>query len=234
MYDYRITAGGKIDGAIINAGGVRAAIDKGEITRGEVLTAFPFLNAVCDISFSGQQWWNIFEGIVSKKSTVTNHDVTSFVQVSKTIQVSYNPSKPIGSRLVSFQVGSSPIDLNKNYTFVSHFLRCTVSSTIAFLAADCDCSPHPRRLSISWRPAATSSGTPAAISARSALSTKSSSTTWGRINPSRFSSKDGSLSLLITVQITKCRIQPCTPCLLLAWLCLSFRAKSPAGLLGEY
>jgi len=33
---------------------------------GGVLTTFPFLNAVCDITFSGQQWLNIFEGIASR------------------------------------------------------------------------------------------------------------------------------------------------------------------------
>jgi 2',3'-cyclic-nucleotide 2'-phosphodiesterase (5'-nucleotidase family) len=32
--------------AIINGGGVRATIDEGDITRGEVVTAFPFGNAV--------------------------------------------------------------------------------------------------------------------------------------------------------------------------------------------
>ena len=137
MYDYRITAGGKIDGALINAGGVRAAIDKGEVTRGEVLTAFPFLNAVCDISFSGQQWWNIFEGIASRKSTVTNHDVTSFVQISKTLKFSHNPSNPIGSRLISFQVGGTPIDFNKNYTFVSHFHGTVRSTAFSLLTVHC-------------------------------------------------------------------------------------------------
>lgn len=31
--------------AIMNAGGIRATIDDGEITRGEVLTSFPFGNS---------------------------------------------------------------------------------------------------------------------------------------------------------------------------------------------
>ena len=37
---------GMADAALINGGGVHATINAGEITRGEVITAFPFNNAV--------------------------------------------------------------------------------------------------------------------------------------------------------------------------------------------
>jgi 2',3'-cyclic-nucleotide 2'-phosphodiesterase (5'-nucleotidase family) len=43
IMDYRE---GVPDFAHINGGGVRATIDQGEVTRGEVVTAFPFGNAV--------------------------------------------------------------------------------------------------------------------------------------------------------------------------------------------
>lgn len=48
-----------------NAGGIRATIDGPEVTRGEVLTSFPFGNQLVDVSFTGRELWDIFEGIVS-------------------------------------------------------------------------------------------------------------------------------------------------------------------------
>lgn len=39
---YRQRTGGKVNGCIQNGGSVRANISAGEITRGDVLTAFPF------------------------------------------------------------------------------------------------------------------------------------------------------------------------------------------------
>lgn len=41
---YREQTGAQVDGALQNGGGVRANISAGEITRGDVLTAFPFGN----------------------------------------------------------------------------------------------------------------------------------------------------------------------------------------------
>jgi len=62
IVDYRA---GSVVGAIINGGGVRATIDVGPVTRGEVITAFPFGNVVVEIDFTGDELWKIFEGIFS-------------------------------------------------------------------------------------------------------------------------------------------------------------------------
>ena len=85
----------KIDGALINAGGVRAPIDKGQVTRGEVLTTFPLPECYLWISPSPASSGGISSReSLSKTSTVTNHDVTSFVQVSKPVKCSHNPFEP--------------------------------------------------------------------------------------------------------------------------------------------
>lgn len=124
MYEYRIKAGGNVSAAFINAGGIRASISEGDITRGEVLTSFPFLNAVVDLVWTGKQLTEIFEGIASGYSTLSNHATTSFVQVSKQIKFSWNPSQPNGTRLIDFTIGGQKVDPTKNYTVVSHlFLR---------------------------------------------------------------------------------------------------------------
>lgn len=134
MYDYRVAAGGAVDGAIINAGGIRATISKGEVTQGDVLNAFPFLNAVTDLQWTGAQLWDIFEGIASATSNVSKHEVTSFVQVSHTIQLTWNPSNPVGSRLIDFKIGGNAVDLNKTYTI----------ATVDFLATGGDYFWAPR------------------------------------------------------------------------------------------
>lgn len=43
------------DLAIINGGGIRTSIDKGEITYGEIISVFPFENQICVIEVTGQQ-----------------------------------------------------------------------------------------------------------------------------------------------------------------------------------
>ena len=101
MYDYRIAAGGEVDGALINAGGIRASIASGDVTQGDVLTSFPFLNAVTDLKFTGAELWDVFEGIVSDYSNATKHEVTSLVQVSRTMKFSWNPANPVGTIVTS-------------------------------------------------------------------------------------------------------------------------------------
>ncbi|KZV99639.1 Metallo-dependent phosphatase [Exidia glandulosa HHB12029] len=119
MYEYRVAAGGKVDGAIINAGGIRATISQGDVTQGDVLNAFPFLNAVTDLTFTGAELWDVFEGIASASSNVSKHEVTSFVQVSSTLQMTWNPSNPVGSRLIDFKVGGQTLDKSKTYTITA-------------------------------------------------------------------------------------------------------------------
>ena len=52
MLAYRLNESASADFALINAGGIRATIDEGPITRGEVLTSFPFGNSLVEISMS--------------------------------------------------------------------------------------------------------------------------------------------------------------------------------------
>ncbi|KAF2222716.1 5'-nucleotidase [Elsinoe ampelina] len=119
MLAYRRNASENVAFAIINGGGIRATIDVGPITRGEVLTAFPFGNAIVELTRSGQEIWDVLEGIVSKVNTVNGRPVTSFLQVSTGIKIEYNPNNAVGSRLVAVTIGDAPIDLAANYDFVT-------------------------------------------------------------------------------------------------------------------
>ncbi|KAI1255795.1 hypothetical protein MGN70_002535 [Eutypa lata] len=107
--------------ALVNAGGIRATIDEGEITRGEVLTSFPFGNAVVEVTYTGAELRQIFEGLVSGVSQANGEEVTSFFQVSTGIKVEYDPSREAGSRLVRLTVGEDVVgaDSTEEYTLVT-------------------------------------------------------------------------------------------------------------------
>lgn len=119
MYQYRLDGGGSPDFALINGGGVRATIDEGTITRGEVLTAFPFGNAIVEVTYNGETLWKILEGLVSMVNQFTNAKVGSFFQVSKNIKVEYNPTNEVGSRLVAVTIGGEALDTSKEYNVVT-------------------------------------------------------------------------------------------------------------------
>lgn len=119
MLAYRRASNPDVDFALINAGGIRAPIDEGEITRGEVLTSFPFGNAIVELEYTGQEIWDVLEGIVSEVNQVNGDTVTSFLQLSSGIRVEYNPDGEVGSRLVSVTVGDAELDLAAMYTLVT-------------------------------------------------------------------------------------------------------------------
>lgn len=119
MLDYRIGSNPSVAGAIINAGGIRATIDEGKITRGGVLNSFPFGNAIVELTFTGKKLWDAFEGIVGGTSVFNNQAVTSFVQISKGLNITYNPQNNKGKRLISLSVGNAPVDLDQEYTIVT-------------------------------------------------------------------------------------------------------------------
>ncbi|KAF1912079.1 Metallo-dependent phosphatase-like protein [Ampelomyces quisqualis] len=119
MLAYRKNNTQDVDFAIINAGGVRATIDEGDITRGEVLTSFPFGNAIVQIALTGKQLWEALEGIVTGVSVTNGKPVTSFFQVSKGIKVEYNPNAVGGTRLVAVTIGDKPLSNATTYQVVT-------------------------------------------------------------------------------------------------------------------
>lgn len=119
MLAYRKNNSQNVDFALINAGGVRATIDEGDITRGEVLTSFPFGNAIVQIALTGKQLWEALEGIFTGVSVTNKKPVTSFVQVSKGIKIEYNPKAANGTRLISVTIGDKPLDNSTTYQVVT-------------------------------------------------------------------------------------------------------------------
>ncbi|EFQ25931.1 5'-nucleotidase domain-containing protein [Colletotrichum graminicola] len=121
MYEYRLNNSDSTppDFALINAGGIRATIDKGDITRGEVLTSFPFGNSIVEITYKGADIRKVLEGAVSRVNQFNNLPITSGFQVSRNIVVEYNPAGNNGSRLVSVTIAGEALDDEKDYRVVT-------------------------------------------------------------------------------------------------------------------
>ncbi|KAG6023382.1 hypothetical protein E4U41_002029, partial [Claviceps citrina] len=107
------------DFALLNAGGIRATIDRGNITRGDIITSFPFGNAVTQLTYSGSDLRRILEGCVSGVNQFNGKKTSSWVQVSRNILIEHNPAREAGSRLVSVTIGGRALDDEADYRVVT-------------------------------------------------------------------------------------------------------------------
>ncbi|MEI5908152.1 5'-nucleotidase C-terminal domain-containing protein, partial [Bacillus spongiae] len=105
--------------AIQNGGGIRASIDEGDITLGEVLTVMPFGNQLVTLDLTGQELWDALEHGVSGVESGEGR----FLQVSG-IEFKYDVNKPVGERVWSVEVktdnGFETLELDKTYTVATN------------------------------------------------------------------------------------------------------------------
>jgi 5'-nucleotidase / UDP-sugar diphosphatase len=119
--------------AITNGGGIRADIDAGEITVGDVFTVLPFGNTIATFRLTGADVVAALENGVSRISVnegvVTREGANGrFPQVAG-LRFSFDPTQEAGSRIVSVEVRAAdgsfaPIDPAAEYTIASNdFMR---------------------------------------------------------------------------------------------------------------
>lgn len=106
--------------AIQNGGGLRASIDAGEVTMGEVLTVLPFQNTLATFEITGQQVIDALENGVSQVEEVKGR----FPQVAG-LKFTWDPSvAPLEGRIQEVMVAEGdafvPIDPAKTYLAVSN------------------------------------------------------------------------------------------------------------------
>jgi 5'-nucleotidase len=101
--------------AIQNGGGLRASIDAGEVTMGEVLTVLPFQNTLSTFQVTGETIVAALENGVSQMEEGAGR----FPQVAG-MSFTVDPSAEAGSRISDVMVGGAPIDLGKTYGVVSN------------------------------------------------------------------------------------------------------------------
>ncbi len=104
-----------IEIAVQNGGGIRASIDAGEVTMGEVLTVLPFQNTLSTFEVSGETIMAALENAVSQHEEGAGR----FLQVAG-MKYTFDVSKPAGERISDVMVGDAPIDLAKTYGVVSN------------------------------------------------------------------------------------------------------------------
>ncbi|CAG8570733.1 9020_t:CDS:2 [Ambispora leptoticha] len=104
MLNYRTKSSIRVNAALINAGGIRTGLLKGNITIENILTVLPFGSSLVDIDVTGKNITDILESVVGKnKNIVSGKPVTSFIQISG-IQFTYNSSKEIFKRVVEVKI----------------------------------------------------------------------------------------------------------------------------------
>lgn len=120
--------------AFMNGGGIRASIDEGEITLGEVLTVQPFQNLLSTFELSGADVIAALENGVSQIQLNDQGQVSRdgaagrFLQVSG-IRYTIDPTLEPGSRIVSAEVLNDageyePIDPEATYSVATlNFIR---------------------------------------------------------------------------------------------------------------
>lgn len=96
------------DAAFYNAGGIRSELPKGNITYGDVLSMNPFTSDVMSMEISGKD----LKAIMSHAADLKN----GILHVSKTVQFKYDSTKPLGQRVVEFDIKGQPVNDDKIYT----------------------------------------------------------------------------------------------------------------------
>jgi len=93
----------KADLGVLNFGGIRAALQQGRITIGDIYQIFPFDNTVTFVSLKGSELKRMFDGFTEKRNTALAN-----------VQTIYSTGK-----LISCTIGGFPIENDKIYTMVT-------------------------------------------------------------------------------------------------------------------
>jgi 5'-nucleotidase len=108
-----------IEIAVQNGGGIRASIDAGDVTMGEVLTVLPFQNTLSTFEVTGSTIVEALENAVSQHEEGAGR----FLQVAG-MSYAFDLSKQPGARISDVMVGGAPIEMDKVYGVVSNnFVR---------------------------------------------------------------------------------------------------------------
>lgn len=103
------------DVAITNGGGIRASIDQGTITKGEVITVLPFGNQIVSLKVKGADIKAALETGVSDYPNSKG----GFPQVSG-IAFKIDTAKPKGERVHSVTVGGKPLNEKADYLLATN------------------------------------------------------------------------------------------------------------------
>ncbi|GAA0363949.1 5'-nucleotidase C-terminal domain-containing protein [Bacillus horti] len=103
------------DIALQNGGGIRASIEPGDITLANMVAVLPFINTVVKIEQTGDQIKSSLEHSISNYPEQNG----AFLQVSG-LEFTFDPSQPVGNRVVEVTIAGEELDLTKTYTVATN------------------------------------------------------------------------------------------------------------------
>ena len=95
--------------ALTNSGGLRADLNPGPLTLGDIISAFPFPNELTVMDLSGKSLRSLMEHGASLSNGV--------LQMSKGAEMRYDPRKPVGQRRAAMDLW--PLPTEKINTFAA-------------------------------------------------------------------------------------------------------------------
>lgn len=101
------------DFAFMNPGGIRADLDAGPVTWGELFTIQPFGNSLVKMELTGQQIHDLLN------QQWLNQPFPRILQVSG-LTYTWDNARPVGSRIVEIRKNGTPINLTQYYTVTAN------------------------------------------------------------------------------------------------------------------
>lgn len=106
----------KADIAITNGGGIRASIDEGDITKGDVLTVLPFGNYIVTVEMTGQQILDALNhGLVMGTGQFAH-----FAGMDVSAKLVQEEGQADRYEVVSVQINGEALDVNKKYVVATN------------------------------------------------------------------------------------------------------------------
>lgn len=107
------------DVGLMNGGSIRTdeIIRAGALTKRDVLSMLPFKNKIVKVELSGAVLRQVLEHGVARSAE--DAEPGRFLQVSG-IKLTFDATRPAGSRLVSVTINGKPLDDKKNYTLATN------------------------------------------------------------------------------------------------------------------
>ncbi|MDB8801451.1 MULTISPECIES: 5'-nucleotidase C-terminal domain-containing protein [Romboutsia] len=103
------------DVAITNGGGIRDSINRGDITKGEVIKVLPFGNYIVTKELTGAQIKKVLEHGVKDYGTPAG----SFTHIGG-MKIVVDPRNEVGNKVVDITINNKKIDMNKKYTVATN------------------------------------------------------------------------------------------------------------------
>lgn len=103
------------DVAITNGGGIRESIAAGNITKGDVLTVFPFTNFAVTLEVKG----SVIKDALEHGLSEAPNSAGKFPQIGGMV-VKYDATKPAGQRVSEITIKGEAYDPEKTYTLVTN------------------------------------------------------------------------------------------------------------------